>query len=166
MLSWAEWRHRCSFFASAGDKSSRRPSRKQASTTALPQDRHQAQSSRKEATKGSPRPGSSRKRQVEHGSCHKGLRVQKPVKVERPSQGRKKDRRTSLKERRTPPKKEREAPRKETDKQLRKARCVVAHIGTISLDRAILFHALTRGGFHFWGEVATALVPTFPGCHM
>ncbi|CAO2579210.1 Transmembrane channel-like protein 2, partial [Lemmus lemmus] len=106
-----------------GDKSSRRPSRKQASTVACRQDRHQAQYSRKEEqTKGSPRPGSSRKRQVEHGSYHKRLRGQKPVRMERPSQGRKQDRRTSLKERRTPLKKAREVPRKETGKQLRKAR--------------------------------------------
>ncbi|CAO2578808.1 Transmembrane channel-like protein 2 [Lemmus lemmus] len=42
--------------------------------------------------------------------------------MERPSQGRKKDRQISLKEGRTPPKKAREAPRKKTGKQLRKAR--------------------------------------------
>ncbi|XP_075819944.1 transmembrane channel-like protein 2 [Microtus pennsylvanicus] len=114
--------HQLKSLEEEGDKSTRRPSRKQASTATRPQDRQKAQSSWKEPNKGSPRPGSSRKRQVEHGSCHKGLRGQKPVKVERPSQGRKKDQRTSLKDRRTPPKKEREARRKEADKQLRKAR--------------------------------------------
>ncbi|XP_021011332.1 transmembrane channel-like protein 2 [Mus caroli] len=104
-----------------GDKSARRPTRKQTSRAACPQDRHRAQSSQKDPAKGSPRPGSSRKKQMEHGSYHKGLRGQKPRKVERPSQGRKKDRRTSLKEQRASPK-EREALRKEEGKQLRKPR--------------------------------------------
>lgn len=96
---------------------------------------------------------------MEHGSCHKGLRGQKPRKVERPSQGRKKDRRTSLKKQRTPPKKEREALGKETGKQLRKSRCVVTVIGCPLPSPGM-------GWFSLWGEVATALAPTFPDHHM
>lgn len=69
---------------------------------------------------------------MEHGSYHKGLRGQKPRKVERSLQGRKKDRRTSLKEQRASPKKEREALRKEAGKQLRKPRCAIALIGSPS----------------------------------
>ncbi|XP_055460801.1 transmembrane channel-like protein 2 [Psammomys obesus] len=105
-----------------GNRSARKPSRKQTSIAACPQDSHHTQSSRKEPAKGSPRPGSSRKKQVEHGSCLRASRGQKPCKVERPSQGRKMDRRTSFKEHRTSPKKEKEALRKDTGKQLGKPR--------------------------------------------
>lgn len=92
---------------------------------------------------------------MEHGSYQKGLRGQKPCKVERPSQGRKKDRRTPLTERRTPPRKEREVLRKETGKHLRKPRCAVA----------LLSYSLPvpgRVGFHVGREVVTALAPTSP----
>ncbi|MEJ1278751.1 transmembrane channel-like gene family 1 [Cricetulus griseus] len=114
--------HQLKSLEEEGDKSARRPSRKQTSTATCPQDKHGAKSSQKEPAKGSPRPGSSRKRQMGHGSHHKRLRGQKPCKVERPSQGMKKDRRTSLKAQRTPPKKEKIALRKETGKQAGKPR--------------------------------------------
>lgn len=142
------WHHHCPYSALAGDKSARRPTRKQTSRAACPQDGHRAQSSRKDPAKGSPRPGSSRKKQTEHGSYHKGLRGQKPRKVERSPQGRKKDRRTSLKEQRTSPKKERETLRKETGKQLRKPRCAVALIE--SLSAPLPSSCLCQGWFSLW----------------
>lgn len=107
---------------------------------------------------------------MEHGSYHKGLQGQKPRKVERSLQGRKKDRRTSLKEQRASPKKEREALRKEAGKQLRKPRCAIALIGSplCLLPSSCLFLSLpvsARVGLHFGREVVTTLAPTFPDHH-
>ncbi|XP_070444086.1 transmembrane channel-like protein 2 [Equus przewalskii] len=97
-----------------GDRSGRRPSRKQAPKAQGAPGKRGAPPGRKERAGGSPRPGSPRSKQAERRRPREELRKPERSTAERTSKGRRKrDGRTSFKEQRAPPKKEKETPRKE-----------------------------------------------------
>uniref|UniRef100_A0A452QNC1 Transmembrane channel-like protein n=1 Tax=Ursus americanus TaxID=9643 RepID=A0A452QNC1_URSAM len=96
------------------DRSGRRPSRKQAPRAEGAAGRRRAQPCQKEPARGSPRPGSSQRKQAERRRQREELGEQGRSSAERTFEGRRKrDGRASLKEQRAPPKKEKEVPRKE-----------------------------------------------------
>nr|XP_019589287.1 PREDICTED: transmembrane channel-like protein 2 [Rhinolophus sinicus] len=107
-----------------GDRSERRPSRKQAPKAEGAAGRRGALPGQKEQPRGSPRAGSPRRKQVESRRHREELGEQERSTVERTREGRRKrNGRTSLKEQRTPPKKEKEVLKKEeTQKQRKKHR--------------------------------------------
>lgn len=83
----------------------------------------------KERAKGSPRPDSPQRKQVEHRRHREKLGEQKRSTAQRTREGRKKrDGRASLKEQRASSKKEKEVPKKDMWKQQKKHRCVVTLI--------------------------------------
>lgn len=83
----------------------------------------------KEWAKGSPRPDSPQRKQVEHRRHREELGEQKRSTAQRTREGKKKrDGRASLKERRASSKKEKEVQKKEMGKQQKKHRCVVTLI--------------------------------------
>lgn len=115
-LSWGggQGGQNCPFPVPAGDRSGRRPSRKQAPRAEGAAGRRRAQPSQKEPARGSPRPGSSQRKQAERRRQREELGEQGRSSAERTFEGRRKrDGRASLKEQRAPPKKEKEVPRKE-----------------------------------------------------
>uniref|UniRef100_A0A8P0SC23 Transmembrane channel-like protein n=1 Tax=Canis lupus familiaris TaxID=9615 RepID=A0A8P0SC23_CANLF len=108
-----------------GDRSRRRPSRKQPPRAERVAGRRGAQPSQKERAEGSPRPGSPRRKQAEHQRLREDLGKPGRSSTKRTCEGRRKrDGRASLKEQRqrAPPKKEKEALRKETRKRPKKHR--------------------------------------------
>ena len=123
------WGH-CPFPAPAGDRSGRRPSRKQAPKAEGAAGRRGGPPGQKERARVSPRPESPRRKQAEHRRHQEKLREQERRTTQRTLKGkRKRDGRASLKEQRTPSKKGKEASKKEEMwKQLKKHRCVVALI--------------------------------------
>ncbi|XP_006096439.1 transmembrane channel-like protein 2 [Myotis lucifugus] len=105
-----------------GDRSGRRPSRKLAPKAEGVTGRCGGPAGQERA-KGSPRPDSPQRKQVEHRRHREELGKQKRSTAQRTREGRKKkDGRASLKEQRASPKKEKEVPKKEMWKQLKKHR--------------------------------------------
>ncbi|XP_035949088.1 transmembrane channel-like protein 2 [Halichoerus grypus] len=97
-----------------GDRSGRRPSRKQAARAEGAAGRRGAQPGQKEPAGGSPRPGSPRRKQAERRRHLEELGEQGRSSAERTFEGRRKrDGRASLRKQRAPPKKEKEVSRKE-----------------------------------------------------
>ncbi|XP_034862417.1 transmembrane channel-like protein 2 [Mirounga leonina] len=97
-----------------GDRSGRRPARKQAARVEGVAGRRGAQPGQKEPAGGSPRPGSPRRKQAERRRHLEELGEQGRSSAERTFEGRRKrDGRASLKKQRAPPKKEKEVSRKE-----------------------------------------------------
>ncbi|EPQ13012.1 Transmembrane channel-like protein 2 [Myotis brandtii] len=105
-----------------GDRSGRRPSRKPAPKAEGVTGRCGGPAGQERA-KGSPRPDSPQRKQVEHRRHREELGKQKRSTAQRTREGRKKrDGRASLKEQRASSKKEKEVPKKEMWKQLKKHR--------------------------------------------
>ncbi|ELK34500.1 Transmembrane channel-like protein 2 [Myotis davidii] len=106
-----------------GDNSGRRPSRKPALKAESVTGRCGGPAGQKGA-KGSPRPDSPQRKQVEHRRHREELGKPKRSTAQRTREGRKKkkDGKASLKEQRASPKKEKEVPKKEMWKQLKKHR--------------------------------------------
>ncbi|KAF0879347.1 TMC2 protein, partial [Crocuta crocuta] len=106
-----------------GDRSGRRPSKKRALRAEGAAGRRGAQPGQKERVRGSPGPGSPRRKQAERRRHREELGERGRSSAERTCSERRKDRRTSFKEQRAPSKKEKEVPRKEeTWKRLKKHR--------------------------------------------
>ncbi|CAK6447498.1 unnamed protein product [Pipistrellus nathusii] len=107
----------------AGNRSGRRPSRKPAPKAEGVAGRCGGPAGQKEWAKGSPRPDSPQRKQVEHRRHREELGEQKRSTAQRTREGKKKrDGRASLKERRASSKKEKEVQKKEMGKQQKKHR--------------------------------------------
>nr|XP_025732075.1 transmembrane channel-like protein 2 [Callorhinus ursinus] len=106
--------HRLKGRGEEGDRSGRRPSRKQAARAEGAAGRRGAQPGQKEQAGGSPRPGSPRRKQAECRRHLEPLGERGRSSAERTSKGRRKrDGRASLKKQRAPPKTEKEVSRQE-----------------------------------------------------